>query len=229
MRKLRFTLIELLVVISIIAILSSILLPSLSKARQTSRQTVCQSNLRQFGLAFNSYGQDYNGFYPAISELWPPGYLMDFQQTWCGKLWTYIGYKNEDYNSTNNSFTAKSLRSNVYQCPIMRAEKIGVTMAGGAAINQTYISYGLNSSPMGSSQWKKPVSSLVVKKPSSCALLNESSYYAADFDTYWNSSWGYGVVPHNLGENVLYFDGHVGYLKLNTIPRGSTNSFWTGI
>ncbi|MFA7231695.1 MAG: type II secretion system protein [Victivallaceae bacterium] len=54
----EFTLIELLVTISIIAILAGILMPVLTKARERSRKTVCQSNLHQIGLALNMYLQD---------------------------------------------------------------------------------------------------------------------------------------------------------------------------
>ena len=50
-----FTLIELLIVIAIISLLLSILLPSLSQAREESRRTVCQSNMRMIGAAVNGY------------------------------------------------------------------------------------------------------------------------------------------------------------------------------
>ena len=59
-----FTLIELLVVVAIIAILASLLLPALSRARVTTRSRLCMSNLKQIGMAFELYLSDNDGFLP---------------------------------------------------------------------------------------------------------------------------------------------------------------------
>lgn len=63
-----FTLIEILVVIAIIGILSAILFPVLSRARENGRKTACLSNMKQLGLAFQQYTQDSRGKYPLASD-----------------------------------------------------------------------------------------------------------------------------------------------------------------
>jgi prepilin-type N-terminal cleavage/methylation domain-containing protein len=59
-----FTLVELLVVIAVISLLAAILFPAFAAARGKARETSCLSNMRQAGLAFSIYVQDYDGFYP---------------------------------------------------------------------------------------------------------------------------------------------------------------------
>jgi len=75
-----FTLIELLVVISIIALLVSILLPTLYKAKEQARSVICRSNLHQYGLAMRMYLDDNKYYFPDTME-WlyssrPSGYCM---------------------------------------------------------------------------------------------------------------------------------------------------------
>ena len=69
-----FTLVELLVVISIIALLLSIMLPSLRSARRQARSAVCMSNIRQLHIANSNYEVENNGLYvPAASDM-PVGF-----------------------------------------------------------------------------------------------------------------------------------------------------------
>jgi competence protein ComGC len=64
-----FSLMELLVVISTTFILLGILIPSLNRSRELARQVICQSRLRQWGLAFEAYSSANDGFYPHIDGL----------------------------------------------------------------------------------------------------------------------------------------------------------------
>lgn len=76
-----FTLIELLVVVAIIAVLIAILLPSLGKARSTTRRTICAANLRQIGIAASAYLDMNDGRY------WR--YYSDQIAPDAGRLWWF--------------------------------------------------------------------------------------------------------------------------------------------
>lgn len=72
-KSLTFTLIELLIVIAIIAVLAALLLPALSKARETGKRVKCKGNLRQMGIVFEQYASDSKGlmtYYIAGGRPW---------------------------------------------------------------------------------------------------------------------------------------------------------------
>jgi len=78
-----FTLIELLVVVAIIALLISILLPSLSKARAQARTALCLVRIGQLGRSFLLYADDYDEVYPFVSTL--HGDIYDANEAWLGE------------------------------------------------------------------------------------------------------------------------------------------------
>ena len=77
-----FTLIELLVVVAIIALLISILLPSLSKARAQARTTLCLSRIGQLGKSFLMYGGDFDESFPFIATGHEPVGAPEADETW---------------------------------------------------------------------------------------------------------------------------------------------------
>lgn len=119
--RLSFTLIELLVVIAIIAILASMLLPALSRARQQAKSTQCVSNLGQIYKGLAMYVGDNRDFIPNTG-IW--------KSEFCGRLNPYLGQNNSIVGGRTDVYVLGRPAS-VFHCP-------GYQLPEGVATAQLY-------------------------------------------------------------------------------------------
>ncbi len=186
-----FTLIELLVVIAIIAILAAILFPVFAKAREKARQSSCQSNLKQLGVACTQYTQDYDETVPwyvdanynfttmAWYEITQP-YVKNRQVLYCpskpkGTHATDYGANYPRVSTVGGRTTLAQIQYPADTCFVSETE--GQNAAGYDG-NALYLCYSPFTYAIGSVSW-----------------------------AYYNGLvWPGG--RHNGGNNVAYVDGH---------------------
>lgn len=142
-----FTLIELLMVISIVALLMAILLPALGRARSLARQTVCQSRLRQWGLAFATYAAENSETYPHAdgrdrcgdSEPFTREGIADYWFGWVDVVAPVMGEKPWREHDRGDYPGVKS----VFQCP--SAQLAPESLYSYKPLRNGFFSYAMNS------------------------------------------------------------------------------------
>jgi prepilin-type N-terminal cleavage/methylation domain-containing protein/prepilin-type processing-associated H-X9-DG protein len=131
-RRYGFTLVELLVVISIIALLLAILMPSLSRARESAKKIRCLNNLKQIGLAVQLYAEDFDRYHI-------PNYIP-YSRDWSTIVMSYLS----DGSITPGSRVYKDVNPNSYDivyCPTMRS--LGY-VGNSSPVTGFYTNYAVN-------------------------------------------------------------------------------------
>ncbi|WP_238527758.1 type II secretion system protein [Lentisphaera araneosa] len=109
--KSKFTLIELLVVVAVIGILASLLLPALSKARRTSKTSVCLNNNKQIYYGFFLFSEDNEGRHPPAQSF--DGLSEDYNGSWDRHIDPYLGD-----SMVAGAITDDNGDYDIYQCPL---------------------------------------------------------------------------------------------------------------
>jgi prepilin-type N-terminal cleavage/methylation domain-containing protein/prepilin-type processing-associated H-X9-DG protein len=211
-RRRAFTLIEVLVVVAIIALLVAILLPSLSRAREVAKRTVCLSNHHMIGLAWMFYHTDNKGaFVYAGATVAPnPSDPNDWYKTNPPGWVRYIpGHLYDPWNATEAQ-QLQALRdgalykfartTDIYKCP-------------STPKNQTR-SYGGHPGLRGTNPSSPEFASRIdqIKRPVGRILYLDTEL--EDWDAYWmiwwekNCWWNQIVLRHGPGATVGFADGH---------------------
>ncbi|MCM8542547.1 MAG: prepilin-type N-terminal cleavage/methylation domain-containing protein [Lentisphaeraceae bacterium] len=192
----KFTLIELLVVIAIIGILSSILIPSLQKARDVTKQAVCVSNLKQQGMAVEMYVTSNNGILPPHLTV-PPPYRPPYRPD---RLAVYLN------GTLENS-------REVFECP----SEINHHPLGDYADNSFHIfpNTMVNAAGKFLTSFKRPTE-LISHVDSGNASINRGSWWVPCPVTHSTNAIQVSG-RHNGKTSVLFLDSHVEIRKRNTV------------
>ena len=212
-----FTLIELLVVIAIIAVLSAMLLPALSKAKQTAQRADCMSNLRQLGVAVQLYWDDNNGNgFP----LWTSA-NMKGKTWWFG--WLEAGIDGQRAFDLSSGALFPYLHGiDVRLCPVLNQAANPQFKPKGT---NTIFSYGCNRYLFGSPA-QPSINVKRISRPTETAVFADAAsvddflqadaevkeWYYLDLQTNYASANNYpnAHFRHAQKANVTFADGHVG-------------------
>ncbi len=156
-RKIEFTLIELLVVIAIIAILASMLLPALSKAKYTANNTLCINQQKQIGTLYFLYSDDFNGRLPPAAQNTGATANRDQYQS----NLVLNGYCPGKFDTTSNTVQG----AKVFTCPLDNTngnDRDNASFAGGdrdTYSTNIYVQNDYRSFGSGSTYWNELTSS----------------------------------------------------------------------